>query len=166
MRAARVGWSAKAADWSGKLNSDSKHKERISLMKRCPKCNRSFPDDNQKFCTVDGGLLVTADKPFDPNATIASANLPVTPVEPPREAPPATPEPDFGATIATSSSAPTAVLPRKTGPTGSPTSSNLQPSQPTTPPPPPSIAPARPQAQSVPLPQSGPLPPVSSAPPK
>ncbi len=135
-------------------------------MKRCPKCNRSFPDDNQKFCTVDGGLLVTADKPFDPNATIASTNLPVSPVEPPREAPPATPEPDFGATIATSSSAPTAVLPRKTGPTGSPTSANLQPSQLTTPPPPPPIAPARPQAQSVPLPQSGPLPPVSSAPPK
>ena len=39
-------------------------------MKRCPKCSRNFPDDNQKFCTIDGGLLVAADKPFDPNATI------------------------------------------------------------------------------------------------
>ncbi|HEY0408620.1 MAG TPA: hypothetical protein VGC89_22990, partial [Pyrinomonadaceae bacterium] len=29
-------------------------------MKRCPKCNRTYPDDNQKFCTVDGGRLETA----------------------------------------------------------------------------------------------------------
>ena len=21
-------------------------------MKRCPKCNRTYPDDNQKFCTL------------------------------------------------------------------------------------------------------------------
>ena len=41
-------------------------------MKRCPKCSRAFPDDNQKFCTIDGGLLVAGDKPFDPNATIQS----------------------------------------------------------------------------------------------
>ena len=26
-------------------------------MKRCPKCNRTYPTDTQKFCTVDGGLL-------------------------------------------------------------------------------------------------------------
>ena len=132
-------------------------------MKRCPKCNRSFPDDNQKFCTVDGGLLVTADKPFDPNATIqgTSANLGTPPAEPPKEKPASSPPPDFGATIATTSSAPTAVLPRKTGPTGSPTSSNLQPPQPPQPkmPPPPPTAPATvPQAQSAPLPRSAPLP--------
>lgn len=31
-------------------------------MKRCPKCNRSYPTDTQKFCTNDGGLLVAVDR--------------------------------------------------------------------------------------------------------
>ena len=39
-------------------------------MKRCPKCSRTFPDDSQKFCTVDGGLLLSSEQDFDPNATI------------------------------------------------------------------------------------------------
>ena len=30
-------------------------------MKRCPKCNRSYTADTQKFCTQDGGLLVAVD---------------------------------------------------------------------------------------------------------
>jgi len=30
-------------------------------MKRCPKCNRSYTTDTQKFCTHDGGLLVAVD---------------------------------------------------------------------------------------------------------
>jgi hypothetical protein len=30
-------------------------------MKRCPKCNRSYNTDTQKFCTQDGGLLVAVD---------------------------------------------------------------------------------------------------------
>ena len=30
-------------------------------MKRCPKCNRAFTTDTQKFCTHDGGLLIAAD---------------------------------------------------------------------------------------------------------
>ncbi len=96
-------------------------------MKRCPKCSRTFPNDNQKFCTIDGGLLV-ADQPFDPNATFR-ASAPLTPPSSsPPPAPPVAPrpptqpsgsgQPDFGATIATSSSAPTAVLPKQTGPTG------------------------------------------------
>jgi hypothetical protein len=129
-------------------------------MKRCPKCNRSFPDDNQKFCTVDGGLLVPADQAFDPNATIATSTpRPATPsAEPPRDKPPDNPQPDFGATIATSSSAPTVVLPKKTGPTGSPTSANLQPPQPTVPPPPPAAAPPSRPAQSAALPPSAPMP--------
>ena len=38
-------------------------------MKRCPKCSRTFPDESQKFCTVDGGLLIS-DPVFDPNVTI------------------------------------------------------------------------------------------------
>src|SRR6185436_6840579 len=90
------------------------HKERISLMKRCPKCNRPFPDDNQKFCTIDGGLLVP-DQPFDPNATMQASTVQLTPTAaPPQEQKPSTPLPDFSATIATSSSAPTVVLPRDT----------------------------------------------------
>src|SRR5204862_7861180 len=38
-------------------------------MKSCPKCNRTFPDEGQKFCTFDGGLLI-APQNFDPNQTI------------------------------------------------------------------------------------------------
>ncbi|HEV7474266.1 MAG TPA: hypothetical protein VGN90_09455 [Pyrinomonadaceae bacterium] len=147
-------------------------------MKRCPKCSRTFPDDNQKFCTIDGGLLVAGDKPFDPNATIQSKSAPSAPTPPP---PPAKEkEPDFGATIATSSSAPTAVLPKKTGPTGSVTAANLSQQPPQQPPPPaappvfaPTAAlPSTPGASLPPTP-SKPLPPapktsvvVAAAPPK
>ena len=31
-------------------------------MKRCPKCNRTYSTDTQKFCTHDGGLLFTIDE--------------------------------------------------------------------------------------------------------
>lgn len=150
-------------------------------MKRCPKCSRTFPDDNQKFCTIDGGLLVAGDKPFDPNATIQSTTAPIPPppVSPPQ--PPKPSEPDFGATIATSSTAPTAVLPRQTGPTGSPTAANLHQQQPpqqppppppmsptaalTPPPPPPSASPSAPlpPARSAPLPPLQPLPQPATA---
>ena len=49
-------------------------------MLRCPKCNRTYQDDMQKFCTHDGGRLVPdieREKPFDPNATVTagSSNL-------------------------------------------------------------------------------------------
>jgi len=30
-------------------------------MRRCPKCNRTFQTDTQKFCTHDGGLLFDID---------------------------------------------------------------------------------------------------------
>src|SRR3982074_2963518 len=111
-------------------------------MKRCPKCSRTFPDDNQKFCTIDGGLLVPGDKPFDPNATIQSTTAPVTPPPAVTSPPAKKQEPDFGATIATSSWAPTAVLPKKTGPTGSVTAANVPPQPPPAPPvEPPAFAP-------------------------
>jgi hypothetical protein len=119
-------------------------------MKRCPKCSRTFPDDNQKFCTIDGGLLVAGEAAFDPNATIqGSANLAV-PTAPPPEQPVSNRPPDFGETIA--GAAPTAVLPRnkQTGPTGSPTSANLPQQQPTVsaplPKPPQAAPPVRPSA--------------------
>ena len=134
-------------------------------MKRCPKCSRTFPDDNQKFCTIDGGLLV-AEQPFDPNATFR-ASTPLTPpaAQPPASQPdkPSNPtQPDFGATIATSSSAPTAVLPKNTGPTGARTIVD-QPAPvapaPSAPLPPQRSAPLPPQ-RSAPLPQNTPSVPI------
>lgn len=97
-------------------------------MKRCPKCNRTFPDENQKFCTVDGGLLIGAPA-FDPNVTIraTSAELGVTTAEVPQDHGATSRElPDPNATMAASSYAPTATFPRKTSPTGPTTSSDLQ----------------------------------------
>ena len=147
-------------------------------MKRCPKCSRSFPDENQKFCTIDGGLLVASEQPFDPNATIQGPARRAIPVEPLAEKPVSNELPDFEETIA--ASAPTVVFPKQTGPTGSATAPDLQPS-PAPPPPPSQSAPslqaqsapppqaqsaASPQAQSaaLPRPQSAPLPPVPAAP--
>lgn len=97
-------------------------------MKRCPKCNRTFPDENQKFCTVDGGLLIGAPA-FDPNVTIraTSAELGVNTAEVPQDHGATSRElPDLNATMAASSYAPTATFPRKTSPTGPTTSSDLQ----------------------------------------
>ncbi|HEX9629091.1 MAG TPA: hypothetical protein VF961_03655 [Pyrinomonadaceae bacterium] len=130
-------------------------------MKRCPKCSRTFPDDNQKFCTIDGGLLV-AEQAFDPNATFrSSAPLAPPSSSPPAAQPPQPPKealsgkpPDFGATIATSSSAPTAVLPRNTGPTGMPTIVD-QPA-----PAPPAASAPLPPRPSAPLPQNTPSVPI------
>jgi hypothetical protein len=114
-------------------------------MKRCPKCSRTFPDDNQKFCTIDGGLLVAGDKPFDPNATIQSS------AAPPAEPKGSNQAPDWDETIA--ASAPTVVFPKQTGPTGLPTSSNLaQPQAPT--PSAPVAPPVVPTPPSAPVPQT------------
>ncbi len=128
-------------------------------MKRCPKCSRTFPDDNQKFCTIDGGLLV-ADQPFDPNATFRSSAPLTPPAEPPEPQKPPAAQPDFGATIATSSSAPTAVLPKNTGPTGARTVVD-QPA----PAPPAASAPLPPQPSS-PLPRTTPSIPIPPAQPQ
>jgi hypothetical protein len=86
-------------------------------MKRCPKCSRSYPDDNQKFCTLDGGLLVPAEEGFDPNATIlATRNLETPPAEAPTR-PVGGGMPDLNRTVASSPSAPTETFNRQTGPT-------------------------------------------------
>lgn len=42
-------------------------------MKRCPKCNRTFPEESQKFCTVDGGLLMAVPN-IDPSATMRATS--------------------------------------------------------------------------------------------
>jgi hypothetical protein len=84
-------------------------------MKRCPKCNRTYPTDSQKFCTRDGGLLETvADslaatgpinappagqvdtgplQPFDPYKTVFSQPEPPPPKSSPAfpQSAPATP---------------------------------------------------------------------------
>lgn len=146
-------------------------------MKRCPKCSRTFPDDNQKFCTIDGGLLVAGDKPFDPNATIQGSMNRDVPTTSPGEH--ASNRPDLNETIA--ASAPTVVFPKQTGPTGLPTSSNLPPqsqSQPTKSSAPPTAAasaplasmpakPVTPPVKTAPVPaaQRTPAPPVANVPP-
>ena len=50
-------------------------------MKSCPKCNRTFPDETQKFCTFDGGLLISS-QPFDPNATVRTTVADTAPPAP------------------------------------------------------------------------------------
>jgi len=102
-------------------------------MKRCPKCSRTFPDDHQKFCTVDGGLLLSSEQAFDPNATIAIRSPKVgspTPQKPPDSS--ATEPPNFDATIAVSSSAPKATFPKKSELTGATALSETPAERPTT----------------------------------
>ncbi len=116
-------------------------------MKSCPKCNRTFPDEGQKFCTYDGGLLV-APQTFDPNVTIRATvvDLPDQPTslaekETSRDLP------DPNATIAASSQAPTIAFPRNTAPTSRPITTDFAP---VTPPPaqasPPSVPATTPSA--------------------
>jgi len=81
-------------------------------MKSCPKCNRTFPDEGQKFCTFDGGLLI-APQTFDPNATMRATSIDLNA---PSELPTSRDLPDPNATIMDSYPA-TVALPRNTGPT-------------------------------------------------
>ena len=101
---------------------------------------------NQKFCTVDGGFLVAAEPAFDPNATIQSSSATFA-AQPAQEKPTSRPLPDLNETIA--ASAPTAVLPRQTGPTGLPTSAELSrpPESQTAPLPPGPVAPSKPKSK-------------------
>jgi hypothetical protein len=130
-------------------------------MKTCPKCNRTFPDEGQKFCTFDGGLLI-APQTFDPNATMRATSIDLNA---PSERPTSRDLPDPNATILESYPA-TVALPRNTGPTGAPTTVSSadtadfgQPAAtppPPSPPPPPAPAPP-PLAAATPPPP----PPVS-----
>jgi hypothetical protein len=121
-------------------------------MKTCPKCNRTFPDEGQKFCTFDGGLLI-APQTFDPNATIRATSIDLNAAS---ERPTSRDLPDPNATIAENYPA-TVALPRNTGPTsGQPTTTNADtadfsrsaappPAPPPPPPPPVEVAPPAPQ---------------------
>ena len=129
-------------------------------MKSCPKCNRTFPDEGQKFCTFDGGLLI-APQTFDPNATMRATSIDLNAAS---ERPTSRDLPDANATVMDSYPA-TVALPRNTGPTGTPTSApntaDIAKPEPPPPPPPqwtPPPPPPPPAAQT-----SQPLPPATPA---
>jgi hypothetical protein len=146
-------------------------------MKSCPKCNRTFPDEGQKFCTFDGGLLI-APQTLDPNATIRATTIDLNAAA--AERPTSRDLPDPNATIIESYPA-TVALPRNTGPTTGPagTSPNTSdiaqppaappPAPPPPPPPPVSVTPPPPPATTVEAPvvqpapaPSAPLPPPAA----
>src|SRR6185295_15380498 len=109
-------------------------------MKSCPKCNRTFPDEGQKFCTFDGGLLI-APQTFDPNATMRATTIDLNAAA--AERPTSRDLPDPNATIIENYPQ-TIALPRNTGPTtgpagSAPNTSDI--SRPATPPPPPPVTP-------------------------
>jgi hypothetical protein len=59
-------------------------------MKRCPTCQRTYPDDAPGFCSSDGTRLVSEESPeFDPQKTVLS--LPTSP-PPQQQANPAPPD--------------------------------------------------------------------------
>src|ERR1051325_10230530 len=120
-------------------------------MKRCPKCNRTYSDDNQKFCTHDGGHLMAdqyAPTSTDLNATIqagsfdlnsafdaAQSDAPATTAPtppPPAQTPPTPPAPstpDLVSTLPGNTPIPTSDFRRtnETGPAaGAPTSASLR----------------------------------------
>src|SRR6185369_14161083 len=130
-------------------------------MKSCPKCNRTFPDEGQKFCTFDGGLLI-APQTIDPNATIRATSIDLNAAA---ERPTSRDLPDPNATIIENYPA-TVALPRNTGPTTGPTGNSPNTSDiakpPAAPPPtpPPSAQQSSPATVEVPAPApSTPLPP-------
>src|SRR5437870_3501498 len=46
-------------------------------MKRCPKCNRNYPTDTQRFCTHDGGMLIPVEvNTGETTADVDVANAP------------------------------------------------------------------------------------------
>jgi len=127
-------------------------------MKSCPKCNRTFPDEGQKFCTFDGGLLI-APQTFDPNATIRATSIDLNA---PSERPTSRDLPDPNATIIENYPA-TVALPRNTGPTTGPTGTTPNtsdiarpPATQTPAPPPPPASPPPPPVVATPLPAEPP----------
>src|SRR5215216_1527412 len=118
-------------------------------MKSCPKCNRTFPDEGQKFCTYDGGLLI-APQTVDPNATLRATTIDLNAAA---ERPTSRDLPDPNATILENYPA-TVALPRNTGPTTGPTATSPNTSD---------IA--KPPAAPPPTPPPPPPPPVTVTPP-
>jgi len=129
-------------------------------MKSCPKCNRTFPDEGQKFCTFDGGLLI-APQTLDPNATIRATSIDLNA---PSERPTSRDLPDPNATIIENYPA-TVALPRNTGPTTGSTGTNPNTSDISRPaPPPPPVAPPPPPPPVSTTPPPPPPPPAAEPP--
>ncbi|HTG95345.1 MAG TPA: hypothetical protein VL866_22290 [Pyrinomonadaceae bacterium] len=143
-------------------------------MKSCPKCNRTFPDETQKFCTFDGGLLISS-QPFDPNATVrtTSAELATPPPAPPPPPPSSSAHDETSRdlprdfeTVLNHRTAETMAGGRETAPTAAETMIGFEsavppsPTPPTPPPPPVNVAPPPPPPVSP-----TPPPPVAAAPP-
>src|SRR5439155_15010288 len=123
-------------------------------MKRCPKCSRTFPDEKQKFCTVDGGLLMPEPPAaaFDPNLTIRETSKELPPLAgatDASEAPTSVQLPNMDATAASFGTGPLKETP--TTPTGAPTSADLI--VPPMPAPTADVSSAAPQQTSQPLAQ-------------
>lgn len=133
-------------------------------MKSCPKCNRTFPDEGQKFCTFDGGLLI-APQTFDPNATIRATSIDLNAAS---ERPTSRDLPDPNATIIENYPA-TVALPRNTGPTTGPagttpnTADISRAATPPSPPPPPPVV-GQPQQRTTGEVVAPPPPPVVATP--
>lgn len=80
-------------------------------MQRCPKCNRTYQDDTQKFCTFDGGrLMVDAEAP-------TTFDLGPTPQTDPLGATVMGPAPDLNKTVAGTPLTSEIPPPPPTGPT-------------------------------------------------
>jgi len=146
-------------------------------MQRCPKCGRTYQDDNQKFCTFDGGRLEqpsasgSAPTVVDLNKTMQAGFPPPPPQQhEPGSTAPIVP-PDLNRTVMGGPATPTSEFQsHPTGPTQGPTSSPLQPSA-TSNSLPPSPVPSQqlpPHAVSMPSqplgPSSAPLPSANTAP--
>ena len=155
-------------------------------MKRCPKCNRTYSTDTQKFCTHDGGLLFIIENDLDKTVQFDSSKVRDAVAKPTtRDLGEHQPAFDPEATVVRAAPPPVAEAPpiraRDTGSLTSPQPTQhaiSMPSQATTtgpmspapsapPPPPSSVAPAPPSPQtSAPLPPtqvvSGPIAPVAA----
>ena len=114
-------------------------------MKSCPKCNRTYPDEGQKFCTFDGGLLIAPQQTFDPNATIRATSVDLNATT--ADKPTSRDLPDPNATMVESYPATVALPPRTTGPTSPSTADISKP--PVTPPTPPPATPPPPPPPRV-----------------
>ena len=159
-------------------------------MKRCPKCNRTYSTDTQKFCTHDGGLLFLIEDDLDKTVQFDSSKVrdavtkpttrdlgdqkpafdpEATVVRPASSATVAQPPPirarDTGSLAPPQPTQHAISMPPQattTGSTASPPSERAVP-----PPPPPVSAPPPPPSTSAPLPPtqvvSGPIPPATPA---
>ncbi len=155
-------------------------------MKRCPKCNRTYSTDTQKFCTHDGGLLFIIEDDLDKTVQFDSSKVRDAVQKPTtRDLGAQTPHFDPEATVVSQrpSPPPETQLPRARD-TGSltpqptqhaismPPAAQAPPSEPVSaarPAPPPVSAAAPPAQTSAPLPPtqvvSGPIEPPAQAPP-